>query len=106
MTQPPGAESWPSPFRIAVALLVAAVVGLYVAGYAFLMAMKMPPQNATLLTIHQYWEAYGERPDVRNTLIATLVGSQGLMMGLVAFAMLPRRRPLHGDARFATRGEV
>lgn len=106
MTQPPGAESWPSPFRIAVALLVAAVVGLYVAGYAFLMAMKMPPQNATLLTIHQYWEAYGERPDVRNTLIATLVGSQGLMMGLVGFAMLPRRRSLHGDARFATWGEV
>ena len=106
MTRAPSAEGWPSPFRIAIALLVAAVVGLYLAGYAFLMAMKLPPQNATLLTIHQYWEAYGERPDVRRTLITTLVGAQGLMLGLVGVAMLPRRRPLHGDARFATRREI
>ncbi|MBT2320789.1 type IV secretory system conjugative DNA transfer family protein [Variovorax paradoxus] len=106
MTLAPSSESLPSPFKIAVALLVAAIVGLYVAGYAFLMAMKLPPQNATLLTIHQYWEAYGDRPDVRRTLIATLCGSQGLMLGLVGVAMLPRRRPLHGDARFAARREI
>lgn len=106
MTRAPSSEGLPSPFKIAVALLVAAVVGLYVAGYAFLMAMKLPPQHATLLTIHQYWEAYGDRPDVRRTLIATLVGSQGMMVGLVGFAMLPRRRPLHGDARFASRREI
>ena len=106
MTRAPSAEGWPSPFRIAVALLVAAVVGLYVAGYAFLMAMKLPPQHASLLTIPQYWQAYGDRPDVRRTLIATLLGSQGMMVGLVGFALLPRRRPLHGDARFATRREI
>ncbi|MBT2337124.1 type IV secretory system conjugative DNA transfer family protein [Variovorax paradoxus] len=106
MTRAPSSEASPSPFKIAVALLVATGVGLYVAGYAFLMAMKLPPQDATLLTIHQYWEAYGDRPDVRRTLVATLVGSQGVMLGLVGVAMLPRRRPLHGDARFATRREV
>jgi type IV secretion system protein VirD4 len=106
MTRPPSSEGWPSLFRIAVALLVAAVVGLYVAGYAFLMAMKLPPQDATLLTIHQYWKEHGERPDVRRTLIATVVGSQGMMAGLVGFAMLPRRRPLHGNARLATPREI
>lgn len=106
MTRPPGTEDLPSAFRIAVALLVAATVGLYVGGYAFLMAMKLPPQNATLLTLHQYWEAYGERPDIRRPLIAALIGSQGLMLGLVGLAMLPRRRPLHGEARFATRREI
>ena len=106
MTLSPGTRSLPSPFRIAIALLVAALVGLYVAGYAFLMAMKMPPQEASLLTIHQYWQAYGERPDVRRTLVATLVGAQGLCLGLVGVALWPRRRPLHGDARFATRREI
>ncbi|MGK6309751.1 type IV secretory system conjugative DNA transfer family protein [Variovorax sp. DT-64] len=106
MTRAPSSEGWPSLFRIAVALLAAAVVGLYVAGYAFLVAMKLPPQDATLLTIHQYWKAYGELPDVRRTLIATMVGSQGMMVGLVGFAMLPRRRPLHGNARLATRREI
>lgn len=106
MTRAPSIEGLPSPFKIAVALLVAALVGLYLAGYAFLMAMRLPPQNATLLTIHRYWKAYGDRPDVHRTLIATLVGSQAMMVGLVGFAMLPRHRPLHGDARFATRCEV
>ena len=106
MTLAPNSEGLPSPFKIAVALLVAALVGLYLAGYAFLMAMKLPPQNASLLTIHQYWQAYGERPDVRRTLLTSLVGTQGLCMGLVGFAMLPRRRPLHGQARFASRSEI
>jgi len=35
-----------------------------------------------------------------------LAGGQGLAFGVVGFAMLPRRRPLHGDARFATRREI
>ncbi|BEP51480.1 type IV secretory system conjugative DNA transfer family protein (plasmid) [Variovorax sp. V116] len=96
----------PSPFRIAVALLIAALVGMYVAGQAFLIAMNLPPQHATLLTLHEYWQAYGERRDVRRVLIASLVGSQGLMLGLVGIAMLPRRRPLHGNARFASRREI
>ncbi|CAN7663682.1 type IV secretory system conjugative DNA transfer family protein [Variovorax paradoxus] len=96
----------PSPFRIAVALLIAALVGMYVAGQAFLIAMNLPPQHATLLTLHKYWQVYGERPNVRRVLIASLVGSQGLMLGLVGIAMLPRRRPLHGNARFASRREI
>ncbi|MBW8719401.1 MAG: type IV secretory system conjugative DNA transfer family protein [Variovorax paradoxus] len=106
MTLAPRYEGLPSPFRIAVALLIAALVGMYVAGQAFLIAMNLPPQHATLLTLHEYWQAYGERPDVRRVLIASLVGSQGLMLGLVGIAMLPRRRPLHGNARFASRREI
>lgn len=102
----PRYEGLPSPFRIAVALLIAALVGMYVAGQAFLIAMNLPPQHATLLTLHEYWQAYGERRDVRRVLIASLVGSQGLMLGLVGIAMLPRRRPLHGNARFASRREI
>ncbi|SDZ70573.1 type IV secretion system protein VirD4 [Variovorax sp. YR266] len=106
MTRAPSTEGLPSPFRIAAALLMAAVVGLYVGGYAFLMAMKLPPQNATPLTLHRYWGAYGKQPDVRRALIAALLGSQGLMLGLVGLAMLPRRPPLHGAARFALRREI
>lgn len=106
MTLPASSEGLPSPVRIAVALLVAALVGLYLAGYAFLMAMRLPPQEASLLTIHRYWQAYGARPEVRRTLVTTLVGAQGLCLGLVGLAMLPRRRPLHGQARFATRREI
>jgi type IV secretion system protein VirD4 len=43
----------PSLFRISVALLAAAVVGLYVAAHAFLMAMGLPTREASLLTLRQ-----------------------------------------------------
>ena len=106
MTQAPSSEGLPSLFRISVALLAAAVVGLYVAAHAFLMAMGLPTREASLLTLRQYWEAHGERPDVRRALVTTLLASEVLLLGLVGATMLPRRRPLHGDARFATRREI
>ena len=106
MTPAPSVEPWPSAFRIAGALLVAAVVGLWAAGYAFLMLMKLPPQSATLSTIVDYWLVYGDRPDVRRSLLAALVGAQGITLGGVAIAMVPRRRALHGEARFATHREI
>ena len=65
MTPAPSVEPWPSAFRIGGALLVAAMVGLWAAGYAFLMLMKLPPESATLSTIVDYWLAYGDRPEVR-----------------------------------------
>ncbi|MDM0030499.1 type IV secretory system conjugative DNA transfer family protein, partial [Variovorax saccharolyticus] len=106
MTLEPGSEGLRSPLKVTLALLLAAVVGLYLTGYFFLMAVKLPPHQATPLTAWRYWQDYGQRPDIRRALIMALAGGQGLALGVVGFAMLPRRRPLHGDARFATRREI
>lgn len=106
MTLAPSAADSPSPFKVAAALLLAAGVGLYLAGYVFLLAMKLPPREATPLTTYRYWQAHGDRPEVRRALLAALAGAEGLVLGLAACAMLPRRRPLHGEARFATRREI
>ncbi|MEJ8859928.1 type IV secretory system conjugative DNA transfer family protein [Variovorax robiniae] len=106
MTQAPSSEDSRSPFKVLVALLFAAVVGLYLAGYFFLMAVKLPPHDATPLTTYRYWQDYGERPDIRRSLLMALAGGEGLALGVIGFALLPRRRPLHGDARFARRREI
>ncbi|WPG40953.1 type IV secretory system conjugative DNA transfer family protein [Variovorax sp. EBFNA2] len=106
MTLAPSAADSPSPLKVAAALLLAAGVGLYLAGYVFLLAMKLPPREATPLTTYRYWQAHGDRPEVRRALLAALAGAEGLVLGLAACAMLPRRRPLHGEARFATRREI
>lgn len=106
MTRVPSAEGFRSPLRITVTLLLAALVGLYLAGYFFLMAVKLPPRDATPLTAYRYWQDYGERPDIQRILWMALAGGEGLALGAVAFALLPRRRPLHGEARFATRREI
>lgn len=102
----PSSEASRSPLKVTVALLLAAVVGLYLAGYFFLMEVKLPPHEATPLTTYRYWQDYGERPDVRRTLLMALAGGEGLALGVIGFALLPRRRPLHGEARFARRKEI
>lgn len=106
MTRVPNADGFRSPLRITVALLLAALVGLYLAGYFFLIAVKLSPRDATPLTAYRYWQDYGERPDIQRMLLMALAGGEGLALGAVAFALLPRRRPLHGEARFATRREI
>lgn len=106
MTLGPSAAGSLSPLKVTVALLLAAVVGLYLAGYFFLMALKLPPHDATPLTTYRYWQAYGDHPEIRRTLLVALVGAEGLAIGLTGFAMLPGRRALHGEARFARRREI
>src|SRR3954469_1192180 len=100
MTRVPSSGRSPDFFRVAVAVLLAGVVGLYLAGYFFLMAVKLPPHEATPLTTYRYWQHYGEQPDIQRVLLMALAGGEGLALGAIGVAMLPRRRPLHGDARF------
>lgn len=106
MTQAPSSAASGSPLKIAVALVLALTVGFYVAGYFFLMSFKLPPDGATPWTTYQYWRAHGDRPDVRRALTGSLGAGLGLTLGLAAVALVPRRRPLHGEARFARRREI
>jgi type IV secretion system protein VirD4 len=106
MTRVPSAEGSLSVPKILVALLLAAAVGLYVSGYFFLWAIKEPPMAATPLTTLRYWHHYGDRSDVRRSLVWSLAAGMGLTFGTGALALIPRKRPLHGDARFATKREI
>jgi len=106
MTRVPGAGGWPDAPRLVVALLLALATGLYVAGYFFLWAMKQPPLSATPLTTLRYWHHHGDRPQVRRALLWSWAAGMGLAFGGCALAVVPRRRPLHGDARFATKREI
>lgn len=105
MTQAPGTGTASAP-KVLAALLLAAVLGLHLAGYFFLLAMQLPPRDATPLTLYRYWQAHGDRQEVRRALVIAFVGSEALVLGLAGFAMLPRPRALHGEARFARRREI
>jgi type IV secretion system protein VirD4 len=81
-------------------------VAQYLAGYFFLWSLSADPRSATPLTIARYAYYYGERSDIRTRLIASTLGGVGLTL-LSGLAFLPpRKRSLHGDARFATRREI
>jgi type IV secretion system protein VirD4 len=109
-----GAAAWQKPaktrsgwaLKLTLAGLAAILVATYLAGFLFLWSVHADPRRATPLTVSQYGYYYAERPAVRQRLL----GSMALGLGVVALCfglcLLPRRRALHGDARFATRGEI
>jgi type IV secretion system protein VirD4 len=114
MTPSAGVAAWPKPSRspsgrwikVVFASAATTLFATYLAGAFFLWSMHADPREATLLTLGRYGYYYGDRPQVRRRLW----GSSALALVLVGVSagagLLPRRRPLHGDARFATRAEI
>jgi type IV secretion system protein VirD4 len=84
----------------------ALLVSQYLAGFLLLASFKLDPRGAGPLTITRYAYYYGERADVRRRLwVASIIGLVVVCCSGAA-ALAPRRRSLHGDARFAKRREV
>lgn len=104
VSPPPKARS-AIPKFLALGLL-GLVLSQYLAGWLLLSWLHLNPREAGPLTIARYGYYYGERPKIRPRLWATSIAGV-LLVGIVPLALvLPRRRALHGDARFARRREV
>lgn len=95
-------------FGLACAALLAAQA-LYASGALFLLLSKADPRQAGLASILHYWALYADDPVLRPRLLGSIAAAGVALLvvlpaGLVAAARRPR--PLHGDARFASRAEV
>ena len=92
--------------RVLGAAIVALMAALYLAGFFFLWSIHLDPRTASPLTVLRFAYYYGTWPQVAGALARACAG------GLVAVALtglvllLPKRRSLHGEARFATRREI
>src|ERR1700692_2471188 len=106
MTPVPSASTAISPLKVVIALLFAVVAGLYTSGYFFLWAIHGKPQEASPLTVIRYRYYYGDRPDVRRPLVWSSCAGFGLVIVAGMLLLIPRSRPLHGEARFARRREI
>jgi type IV secretion system protein VirD4 len=100
------ARSGTRGLKIAVAAAAGLILSQYLAGWILLALLHSDPRAASPLTITRYAYYYGTREDIQLRLWAASFAGLGLV-GLVPLALLlPHRRALHGDARFATRREV
>jgi type IV secretion system protein VirD4 len=103
LPKPHGGSGW---LKYAGVGVLALLVSQYLAGWLLLKWLHLDPRSAGPLTVARYSYYYGERADMRPRLWATSLTGLALV-GLCPLALLlPRRRALHGDARFATRREV
>ena len=115
MTPDANAAAWRPPAkrsrsRRATQIVAVGLMGLllssYLSSFVFLALNKADPRSASPLTLARYAYHYGDQAIIRQRLGLSLAAGLGVMLvsGLAVF--LPRRRSLHGDARFATRREI
>ena len=78
-------------------------------GVLFLVFSKTHPRLATWNSIVDYWQIYADEPVLRKRLLVSIGTAYLLTLVLLPVALIAAsrpRRPLHGDARFASSAEV
>ena len=115
MTLHASAAPWPpaahSPRRglalkVIGALIVGALLAAYLAGYVFLWSLGLNPREASPLTVARYGYYYGDRAEVRHRLLLSTAAGGAMVLVSALALVLPRRRALYGEARFASRREL
>jgi len=114
MTRLASVAAWQAPkasgsrwiAKVVLIGLGALVLSQYLAGCVLLALLHLDVRSAGPLTVARYSYYYGNSPSLRPKLL----GASGLGLALIGIsagaAFLPRRRALHGDARFARRSEI
>ena len=115
MIRSANAAAWPSATKAPATASVVKVAGVallvllaaqYLAGCFLLALLHLEVRSASPLTLARYAYYYGDAPGLRPRLwAATALGLAAVSLAGGAI-FLPRRRALHGDARFARRREV
>lgn len=90
-----------------LAMVVAAILAAqYVAGCLLLLTLDISVSEASPLTIARYGYYYRDSPDIVRHVLWCSIGGAVAVVGVAAIALIPRRPPLHGEARFAHAREI
>jgi type IV secretion system protein VirD4 len=96
------------PLALAVVggVIVGVLAATYLAGFVFLLLVKADPRAASPITIARYAYYYSDRADIARRLWVSLAIGFALVLAPAVAVLKPKRRALHGDARFAHRREI
>lgn len=106
---------WPIVRRVTLGLFAAigvvllVIAALYLSGVLFLVFSKTHPRLATWNSIVDYWQIYADEPVLRKRLLISIATAYLVTLVLLPAALIAAsrpRRPLHGDACFASSAEV
>jgi len=92
--------------KVGAGVLAGVLVAQYLAGFLLLWSYHGNVRSATPLTIVRYSYFYGDDEQIRHRLwVCSGIGA-AVVLACGAAVLWPRARPLHGEARFATRQEI
>jgi type IV secretion system protein VirD4 len=95
-----------NPYKLIAVSVLALVAVAYLGAYFFLLFLKLAPTQASPLTLPRYAYYYWGNPAVRSRLIGAGALALAIVGGMALIAVLPKRRSLHGDARWATARQI
>jgi type IV secretion system protein VirD4 len=101
MTPASNVATGPSSYKLLVVSLLGIVAVSYLGAYFFLLFLKLTPTEASPLTLPRYAYYYWDNPQVRSRLIGAGALALLIVGGMALIVALPKRRSLHGDARWA-----
>ncbi|PKO47120.1 MAG: type IV secretion protein [Betaproteobacteria bacterium HGW-Betaproteobacteria-22] len=82
-------------------------VWLFLSGAILLIAFDKDPNNATPLTLYQYWYYYQDNHVVQTWIYrAALIALAIISVPVLALLASPNKRKLFGEARFAKRADI
>ena len=87
--------------KLIVVSLLGVVAASYLGAYFFLLFLKLAPTEASPLTMPRYAYYYWDNRDVRSRLLGAGALALLIVGGMALIVALPKRRSLHGDARWA-----
>jgi len=90
-----------------VLALILLALWLFLAGAVLLIAFNKDPNDATILTLYQYWYYYRDNAVVLDWIYK----SSGIALAIIAIPLLaiflsPSKKKLFGEARFAKRIDI
>ncbi|UVW30690.1 type IV secretory system conjugative DNA transfer family protein [Massilia sp. H6] len=106
MTLSSSDSRWRKPSLIVLGLLAACVLWAYLGGGIFMVAHRHKFEDATPLTLYQYWVYYGAEQSVVRWLIISAAIAFVVTAAPALLLLKPAKRSLFGDARWAKSADI
>jgi len=106
MTRCTSVNKWLKSLLLVTAVILCSVIAIWLAGAIFLKMVHLDPSAASPSTIWRYYRAYGNDEQLMNQLGVSVFLAALVFIVPLAIIFRPKKRSLHGDATFATPGEI
>ncbi len=106
MTQYLSGKRWPKVILVLLGIALLVIGWAWAIGAFFLELTGSSMELSTPLTAYQYYYHYGTDKEILKWLIISASLATAPVIVLVLLILTPKKRSLHGDARFAKRSEI
>ena len=90
---------------VSIPLLFIAAL-LWLSGFYYLSLSKLDSNQASLMTIYNYWFFYGNEANVQKSLLLSFAGALITLLLPLSLFLIPTKRKLYGDAKWANSSDI